>query len=125
MNTTEKIAHLLSRNFLIIANWQNQDRQLTDIDADQNVTMCDTDGITRLVPVHEVSDVGFASKLVPDRYLPIDDYNPDLTSRFAVFCQLTDLTDETASQLIGRSVQLDTLREPEDWKAICVGLIGL
>ena len=125
MNRTGKIAHLLSRNFLIIANWQTEDRQLVNIDADQNVTLCDSDGTTRLVPVHEVKDIGFASKLVPDRYLPIDDYDMDLTSRFAVFCQLTDLNDETVSALLGRPVGLNELREPDDWKTICASLIGL
>lgn len=125
MNRTEKIAHLLSRNFLIIANWQTQDRQITDIDADQNVTLCDSDGSTRLVPFHEVTDIGFASKLVPDRYLPIEDYDTDLQSRFAIFCQLTDLTDESASILLQRPVSLNELCEPNDWKVICAGLIGL
>lgn len=125
MTTTEKIAHLLSRNFLIIANWQTEDRQLVDIDPDKNVTLRNSDGTNRLVPVDEVTDIGFASKLVHDRYLPIDDFDMDLTSRFAVFCQLTDLTDETVSSLLGRPVSLNELREPDDWKTVCVGLIGL
>jgi len=125
MNTAEKVADLLARNFLLIVNWQTEDRQLIDIDADANVTLHDTDGTSRLAPLNEVTDIGFASRLVPDRYLPIDDYNTDLPSRFAIFCQLTDLTDETASELVGRHVRLDTLSEPEDWKTICAGLIGL
>ena len=125
MNTTEKITDLLACNFLLMADWQAEDRQLVDIDADGNVTLLDSDGTSRLVPLYEVTDIGFASRLVPDRYLPIADYGADLESRFAVFCQLTDLTDETASTLIGRPVDLNELREPNDWKAICVGLIGL
>jgi hypothetical protein len=125
MNTTEKIADLLARNFLLMADWQAEDRQLVDLDADGNVTVSDSDGTSRLVSLHEVTDIGFASRLVPDRYLPIADYDTDLESRFAVFCQLTDLTDETVSALIGRPVGLNELREPNDWKAICAGLIGL
>jgi hypothetical protein len=125
MNTTEKIADLLTRNFLLMADWEAEDRQLVDIDADGNVTLSDSDGTSRLVPLAEVTDIGFASRLVPDRYLPIADYDTDLESRFAVFCQLTDLTDETASALIGRPVNLKELREPNDWKVICAGLIGL
>ena len=77
------------------------------------------------MPFDEVTDIGFASRLVPDRYLPIADYNMDLPTRFAIFCQLTDVTDQTASELLGRTVRLDELREPDDWKAICAGLIGL
>lgn len=125
MNTTEKITDLLARNFLLMADWQAEDRQLVDTNADGNVTLLDSDGTIRLVPLYEVTDIGFASRLVPDRYLPIADYDTDLESRFAVFCQLTDLTDETASVLVGRPVSLSELREPNDWKAICVGLIGL
>jgi len=125
MNTTEKVTDLLARNFLLMADWQAEDRQLVDLDADGNVTLLDSDGTSRLVPLQEVTDIGFASRLVSDRYLPIDDYDTDLKSRFAVFCQLTDLTDETASVLVGRPVSLNELREPNDWKAICVGLIGL
>lgn len=125
MNTTEKITDLLTRNFLLMADWQHEDRHLVDIDADGNVTLSDSNGTSRLVPLAEVTDIGFASRLVPDRYLPLSDYGTDLESRFAVFCQLTDLTDETASALVGRPVSLNELREPDDWKAICAGLIGL
>lgn len=125
MKTTEIIADLLDRNFLIVANWQSQDHQLVDIDADQYVTLRDSNEASRLVPMHELSDIGFASRLVPDRYLPLEDYNTDLASRFAVFCQLTDLNDATASLLLERPVRLDELSDPGDWKAICVSLIGL
>ena len=125
MTTYDKIAHLLNRNFLLMAHWQDADRHLTDIDADGYVTLLDSNGTSRLVPLDDVTDIGFASHLVPDRYLPIDDYSKDLPSRFAVFCQLTDLSDDTASELLGRPVCLDTLTEPDDWKTICAGLIGL
>lgn len=125
MTTIEKVTNLLARNFLVIANWQRQDRQVVDVDADENLTLLDADSISQLVPFDEVTDIGFASRLVPERYLPINDYEADLSSRFAVFCQLTDLNDDTASQLLGRSVRLEDLREPDDWKTVCTGLIGL
>ncbi len=125
MTTAEKITTLLDKNFLLIASWQGADRQIIDLDTEQNVTLQDAADASLLVPLAAVTDIGFASRLVPDRYLPIDEYNADLTSRFDVFCQLTDLTDDTASALLGRSVRLNELREPDDWKVICAGLIGL
>ena len=125
MTTAEKLTTLLNKNFLLIANWQGADLQITNLDTEQNVTIQHATGTSHLVPLATVSDIGFASRLVPDRYLPIDEYNADLTSRFGVFCQLTDLTDDTASALLGRAVRLNDLREPDDWKVICAGLIGL
>lgn len=125
MTTLDKVADLLNRNFLLMANWQGADRHLIDVDTDGNVTLLDSDSTSRLVPLSDIADIGFASRLVPDRYLPIDDYNYDLSSRFGVFCQLTDLSDETASELLGRRVRLNELTEPDDWKTICAGLIGL
>lgn len=77
------------------------------------------------MPLNDIADIGFASRLVPDRYLPIEDYDIDVESRFTIFCQLTDLTDEAASRLLKRPVSLNELRDPTDWKVICAGLIGL
>ncbi|WP_375448476.1 hypothetical protein [uncultured Fibrella sp.] len=125
MTIPEKVADLLARNFLLMANWQAEDRQLIDIDADDNLTLLDTNGLSRLVPFDDVADIGFASRLVPDRYLPITEYDTDLSARFSIFCQLTDVTNGTASELLGRTVRLDELHEPDDWKTICAGLIGL
>jgi hypothetical protein len=125
MTTNEKIGFLLNRNFLLMANWQGQDRQLTEIDASAQVTLQGAGGQTWQVPLQEVNDIGFASQLVPDRYLPIDDFDMNLTTRFGIFCQLTDLNDASATALLGRPVQLDQLRDPNDWKVICAGLIGL
>lgn len=125
MTTPEKVADLLARNFLLLANWQAEDRQLVGINADDALTLLDTNGDSWLVPFGGVTDIGFASRLVPDRYLPIAEYDTTLAARFAIFCQLTDVTDESASALLGRTVRLDDLRDPNEWKAICAGLIGL
>lgn len=125
MTTASKITTLLDRNFLLMGSWQQVDRQIVSLDGEENVTLLETSGQSHCVPLSQVSDIGFASPLVPERYLSIDEYEKDLTTRFAIFCQLTDLTDETASRVLGRTVRLEELYKPDDWKAICVALLGL
>ena len=128
MLLVEKVNYLLKRGqFVLFGTYNGQPYVVASQQADGTLTVVDPttggDGFTDMLP-ELVDDFRFRYQFSKVS-TPVADFDESLAWRFAQYCHIVGMNDETVSQELGREVSMDALTDPTDFKRLFCASIGL
>lgn len=127
MLLVEKVNYLLKRGqFVLFGTYMGKPYTVASQQADGTLTVLDEtgkDGFTDLVP-ELLEDFRFRYQFSTVS-TPVADFEESLEWRFAQYCHIIGMNDETVSQELGRPIAIEELTDPADFKRMFCASIGL